>query len=84
MRLADHGSTVLASARDASKLAELGESNDLVGHIIALPLDVTTMTGFAMHTNAFSPTGYDLCVLNAGTYIPTDGPFSPPTLRERH
>ena len=46
MRLADHGSTVLASARDAGKLAELeAASNDLVGHIIALPLDVTDNDG---------------------------------------
>ena len=46
MRLADHGSTVLASARDVGKLDELeAASNDLVGHIIALPLDVTDNDG---------------------------------------
>ena len=76
MRLADHGSTVLASARDASKLAELeAASNDLVGHIIALPLDVTDNDGVrAAYERIFAEHGVpDLCVLNAGTYIPTDG-----------
>ena len=76
MRLADHGSTVLASARDAGKLAELeAASNDLVGHIIALPLDVTDNDGVrAAYERIFAEHGVpDLCVLNAGTYIPTDG-----------
>ena len=76
MRLADHGSTVLASARDAGKLAELeAASNDLVGHIIALPLDVTDNDGVRdAYERIFAEHGVpDLCVLNAGTYIPTDG-----------
>ncbi len=76
MRLADHGSTVLASARDTGKLAQLeAASNDLVGHIIAIPLDVTDNDGVrAAYERIFAEHGVpDLCVLNAGTYIPTDG-----------
>ena len=70
MRLADHGSTVLASARDVGKLDELeAASNDLVGHIIALPLDVTDNDGVrAAYERIFAEHGVpDLCVLNAGT-----------------
>ena len=52
-----------------------GRSNDLVGHIIAVPLDVTDNDGVrAVYERIFAEHGVpDLCVLNAGTYIPTDG-----------
>ena len=76
LRLADHGSTVLASARGEDKLAQLAaESEGLSGDIIPVPLDVTdddqvTSVCSAIIEEHGVP---DLCVLNAGTYIPMDG-----------
>ena len=76
LRLAAHGSTVLASARGGDKLTDLSaEADGLAGDIIAVPLDVTddhrvnAVCGAIIEKHGVP----DLCVLNAGTYIPTDG-----------
>ncbi len=76
LRLADAGSKVLASARGKEKLTELAaEAAGLKGEIVAVPLDVTDDYGVrSAYENIVGAHGVpDLCVLNAGTYIPMDG-----------
>ena len=76
LRLADHGSTVLASARNADKLSELEAlANTMNGRVFAAPLDVTSDKSVReTYEMIASEHGVpDLCILNAGTYIPMDG-----------
>ena len=76
LRLAAAGSTVVASARGEDKLAELAnDAAGLAGRIVPAPLDVTDeMRVRAVHDRIAADHGVpDLCVLNAGTYIPMDG-----------
>ena len=76
LRLAADGSTVLASARGEDKLAELAaEADRLAGDIVPIPLDVTDdLMVRTVYDNIVAAHGVpDLCVLNAGTYIPMDG-----------
>ncbi|PPR12216.1 MAG: putative oxidoreductase [Alphaproteobacteria bacterium MarineAlpha11_Bin1] len=76
LRLAKSGSVVFASARGERKLATLAnEVKDYPGSIIPLPLDVTDTAGVnKAYKNLVANKGEpDLCVLNAGTYIPIDG-----------
>lgn len=75
LRLAAEGCTVVASARGAEALETLEqEAESLSGRIVALPLDVTDMAAIGeARDRIVAELGLpDLCVLNAGTYIPVD------------
>lgn len=73
LRLAAEGCTVAASARGEDALADLEkDAESLPGRIVSVPLDVTdadavTKAGVRIATDLGVP---DLCVLNAGNYIP--------------
>lgn len=75
LRLAAEGCTVAASARgvDGLKSLEL-EADTLPGRIVAIPLDVTDASAIKQaHDRITTELGTpDLCVLNAGTYIPVN------------
>lgn len=75
LRLAAEGCTVAASARGEDDLKSLErEAENLAGSIVAVPLDVTDAAAIAAARDRIvadlGPP--DLCVLNAGTYIPVD------------
>lgn len=75
LRLAAEGCTVAASARSEDDLKSLEhEAASLTGRIVAVPLDVTDAAAIAQaHDRIVADLGPpDLCVLNAGTYIPVD------------
>lgn len=75
LRLAAEGCTVAASARGADALKSLEqEAESLPGSIVAVPLDVTDSDAIAQARDRIvAELGVpDLCVLNAGTYIPVD------------
>jgi len=75
LRLAAEGCTVIASARGIDDLKSLEqEGENLAGRIVAIPLDVTDAAaiGQARDRNLDEFGTPDLCVLNAGTYIPVD------------
>lgn len=73
LRLAREGCTVAASARGTDALADLAqEADSLPGRIVAVPLDVTDAeavkhAGEKVIRELRVP---DLCVLNAGNFIP--------------
>ena len=75
LRLAAEGCTVAASARGIDDLKRLeAEAESLSGRIVAIPLDVTDADAIGQARDRIidelgTP---DLCVLNAGTYIPVD------------
>lgn len=75
LRLAAEGCTVAASARGVDGLKSLErEAESLAGRIVAMPLDVTDASAInqaydRIATELGTP---DLCVLNAGTYIPVN------------
>ncbi len=75
VKLAAHGSKVVVSARNQEKLCTLAaEAQSLAGDIFAIPLDVTDKER-VKHAYSAITRDYgipDLCVLNAGTYIPMD------------
>ncbi len=76
LRLARSGCIVLASARGKKKLGTLvNEAEALSGRIIPVPLDVTDADEVrATYKNILVDYGVpDLCIPNAGTYIPMDG-----------
>lgn len=76
LRLAAAGSLVAASARSAAALADLVQAADgLAGRIVAFPLDVSDTAAVARtHATIVAEAGLpDLCVLNAGIYVPLDG-----------
>jgi NAD(P)-dependent dehydrogenase (short-subunit alcohol dehydrogenase family) len=75
LRLAAQGCIVAASARGVAALDSLAvESQSLPGRIVAMPLDVTDSADvertFAKIAEELGIP--DLCVLNAGTYIPVN------------
>ncbi|MDA0786929.1 MAG: SDR family NAD(P)-dependent oxidoreductase [Proteobacteria bacterium] len=75
LRLAAEGCTVAASARSVAELDSLAqEASPLPGRIVAVPLDVTDPAdieqAYARITGELGVP--DLCVLNAGTYIPVN------------
>ena len=75
LRLAAEGCTVAASARSADDLGSLElEAENLAGRIVSVPLDVRKGVAIgAAFDRIVSELGMpDLCVLNAGTYIPVD------------
>lgn len=75
LRLAAEGCTVVASARGAEALKTLEqEAESLSGRIVAMPLDVTDMAAIGeARDRIVAELGLpDLCVLNAGTYIPVN------------
>mgnify|MGYP000625107274 CR=1 FL=1 len=74
LRLARDGSTVVASARSADRLAELAEEAP-AGRILARPLDVTDADAVAETWRGIvADLGVpDLCIMNAGTHVPVDG-----------
>lgn len=75
LRLAAEGCSVAASARGADALEALErEAESLPGRIVAVPLDVTDAAAIAeARDRIVAELGLpDLCVLNAGTYIPVD------------
>lgn len=75
LRLAAEGCTVAASARSVAELDSLAlEANPLAGRIVAVPLDVTDAADIEKaYTRITGEMGVpDLCVLNAGTYIPVN------------
>lgn len=77
LRLAAEGCIVAASARGIDDLKSLeaeAEAEGLSGRIVAIPLDVTDADAIGQARDRIidelgTP---DLCVLNAGTYIPVD------------
>ena len=75
LRLAAQGCVVAASARSVAALDSLAvESQSLPGRIVAMPLDVTDSADVERtYAKIAGSLGIpDLCVLNAGTYIPVD------------
>jgi len=75
LRLAAEGCSVAASARSVSDLDSLAlEASALPGRIVAVPLDVTDAADIEKaYGRITSEMGVpDLCVLNAGTYIPVN------------
>jgi NAD(P)-dependent dehydrogenase (short-subunit alcohol dehydrogenase family) len=75
LRLAAKGCAVAASARSVAELDSLAvESKSLPGQIVALPLDVTDSADVERaYARVSMELGVpDLCVLNAGTYIPVN------------
>jgi NAD(P)-dependent dehydrogenase (short-subunit alcohol dehydrogenase family) len=73
--LAAEGCTVAASARSVAELDSLAlEANLLAGRIVAVPVDVTDAADVeAAYARITGEMGVpDLCVLNAGTYIPVN------------
>ena len=75
LRLAAEGCTVAASARSADALKALEqEAETLAGRIVAVPLDVTDSATIEQAcARIVADLGVpDLCVLNAGAYIPVD------------
>ena len=75
LRLAAQGCVVAASARNVAALDSLAvESQSLPGRIVAMPVDVTDSADVERtYTKIVDELGVpDLCVLNAGTYIPVN------------
>ena len=76
LRLADDGSVVCASARNTAALASLAdEAAGLRGRIVPIPADVTDAASVrAAWDSAVAAAGVpDLCVVNAGAFVPVDG-----------
>ena len=75
LRLATQGCVVAASARSVAVLDSLAvESQSQPGRIVAMPVDVTDIRDVERtYTKIADELGVpDLCVLNAGTYIPVN------------
>ena len=75
LRLAAQGCVVAASARSVAALDSLAvESQSLPGRIVAMPVDVTDSADVERtYTRIVDELDVpDLCVLNAGTYIPVN------------
>ena len=75
LRLAAQGCVVAASARNVAALDSLAvESQSLPGRIVAMPVDVTDIRDVERtYTKIADELGVpDLCVLNAGTFIPVN------------
>ena len=75
LRLATQGCIVAASARSVAALDSLAvQSQSQPGRIVAMPVDVTDIRDVERtYTKIADELGVpDLCVLNAGTYIPVN------------
>lgn len=75
-RLAAEGFVVYATARHGHELAELSqETNDLPGHIVPLPGDVTDSDDMARAVDTIERQhgALALAVLNAGVFVPVRG-----------
>jgi len=75
LRLAAQGCVVAASARSVAALDSLAvESQSLPGRIVSMPMDVTDSADVERtYTRIVDELDVpDLCVLNAGTYIPVN------------
>ncbi len=83
LALADRGTRVAASARDASALQMLRQK---ASQVLPAPLDVTDVkaveAAVAEVERVQGP--IDLAVLNAGTYEPVPGGLAPPDLFRQH
>lgn len=76
LELARLGFTVVATARSADKLSELGEeTNALKGHVVPMPGDVTDPKDMAriVDTIERQHDRLALAVFNAGVYLPVHG-----------
>lgn len=76
VRLATEGFVVYATARNCHELAELSqETNNLAGHIVPLPGDVTDSDDMARAVDTIERQrgALALAVLNAGVYLPVRG-----------
>jgi NAD(P)-dependent dehydrogenase (short-subunit alcohol dehydrogenase family) len=76
LRLARDGSIVCASARNAEALASLAdEASGLPGRIVPVKADVTDADAMRAAWSAVVATAGvpDLCVVNAGAFVPVEG-----------